>query len=118
MSAIDKLREMGLLQECWSCHGVGKHPQFASDSDGGTCRVCKGTGYDDSSEVLAAVALEQAEEVKRAESDMLEAFDRWFKEKARADEAEAMLRLHWEDGYTTYEDFLADLKRRTGGETP
>jgi hypothetical protein len=38
-------------------------------------------------------------------------------EKARADEAEAMLRLHFEDGYTTYEDFLADLKRRVGGAT-
>ena len=99
-SDIDRLREMGLLPECWSCHGAGKHPQFASDSDGGTCRVCKGTGYDDSSEALAAVAVEQHERAEswksrygiQGKSYVNCQYD-YEQEKARADTAQANLEV-------------------------
>ena len=118
-SDIDRLREMGLLPECWSCHGAGKHPQFASDSDGGTCRVCKGTGYDDSSEALAAVAVEQHEHIRTAylmadgvDKLRLKIVDELAAEKARADKAAAMLaelRLR----FTEHADAAAGDRRHT-----
>jgi hypothetical protein len=42
-------------------------------------------------ESLAAVAVEQANEVQRTQSDMREGFGGWVKETARSDEAEALL---------------------------
>jgi hypothetical protein len=76
MSAIDKLRELELLpEEVDLCIAATAH---MDEFDG--------TNTLDALEALAAVALEQANEVQRTQSDMREGFGGWVKEKARADD--------------------------------
>ena len=116
-SAIETLWEMGLLPS-----GVGfMFTEWAKSQR-------RQDDYEQACEQLAAVAVEQAEKLRRlenrdADADVLIATQKDIiaAEKARADKAEAMLRLAWEEvGGDCYGDdinfgkWLANLARRTG----